>query len=52
MYLFLYVLAAMGVGYWARLDGRNAAVWFAASIALTPLGGSLALMAMDRWFRR
>ena len=29
--VFLYMLAAMGVAYWAKLDGRNPAVWFAAS---------------------
>ena len=52
MWIFLYLLAAMGVGYWAKLDGRRADVWFAASIVLTPLGGSLALMLMDRYFRR
>jgi hypothetical protein len=49
--LFLYLLAAMGVAYWARLDGRNPAVWFVAAVALTPLGGSIALMVMDRYGR-
>jgi hypothetical protein len=49
MFIFLYLLAAMGVSYWAKLDGRNPLVWFAASICLTPLGGSLALMLADRY---
>ena len=37
------VLAAMGVAYWAKLDGRRAGVWFIASIVLTPLGSSVAV---------
>jgi hypothetical protein len=52
MWIFLYVLAAMGVAYWAKLDKRRPGVWFAASLLLTPLGGSLALMAMDRYLKR
>jgi hypothetical protein len=49
--VFLYMLAAMGVGFWAKLDGRNPLVWFAASIVLTPLGGSLGLMIAARYGR-
>ncbi len=52
MFLFFYLLAAMGVAYWARRDGRRPGVWFAAAVALTPLGASVALMVMDRYFRR
>lgn len=52
MFVFFYLLAAMGVAYWAKLDGRKPVFWFAAAIALTPLGASVALMVMDRWFRR
>ena len=53
MYIFFYLLAAMGVAYWARLRGRSPLLWFAASVALTPLGASIALMLADRtgWFR-
>ena len=51
MLVFLYVLAAIGVAYWAKLDGRNPLVWFAASILLTPIGGSVALMIADRYGR-
>ena len=40
MFVFLYLLAAMGVAYWAKLDGRNPTFWFAAATLLTPLGGS------------
>ncbi len=51
MYIFFYLLAAMGVAYWARLRGRNPLLWFAASVALTPLGGSIALMIADKYRR-
>ena len=50
MLVFLYLLAAMGVAYWAKIHGRNAALWFALAIALTPLGASIAMAALDRWF--
>ena len=49
MLVFLYVLAAIGVAFWAKQDGRRAGVWFLASIALTPLGSSVALKLMDRY---
>jgi hypothetical protein len=52
MLVFIYLLAAMGVAYWAKLDRRNPGIWFAAAVIFTPLGASLALMAMDRYFRR
>ena len=51
MYVFFYMLAAMGIAYWAKLDGRNPLLWFAASVALTPIGGSVALMIADRYKR-
>ena len=51
MFVFLYLLAAMGVAYWAKLDGRNPLVWFTASVVLTPIGGSVALMIADRYGR-
>jgi hypothetical protein len=50
VWIFLYLLAAMGVSYWAKMDGRNPAVWFAAAIVLTPLGASITLMIADRYF--
>jgi hypothetical protein len=50
MFVFLYLLAAMGVAYWARMDGRSPTVWFAAAVVLTPLGASIALMVWDRYF--
>ena len=50
MFIFLYLLAAMGVAYWAKMDGRNPAVWFAVAVVLTPLGASITLMIWDRYF--
>jgi hypothetical protein len=52
VFVFFYFLAAMGVAYWAKLDGRRPGVWFVASVILTPLGSSIALMVMDRYFSR
>jgi hypothetical protein len=46
--VFLYLLASMGLAYWAKLHGRNPAVWFVAAVIITPLGASLALMLADR----
>ena len=46
--LFLYLLAALGVAYWAKLDGRSPTVWLRGAV-LTPLGASIALMIADRW---
>jgi hypothetical protein len=40
MILFLYLLAAMGVGYWAKLDGRHAGLWFAAAVVGKPRGAT------------
>jgi hypothetical protein len=50
MWIFIYILAAMGVAYWAKLDGRNPTVWFAAALMMTPLGASIGLMVWDRYF--
>jgi hypothetical protein len=51
VWIFLYLLAAMGVSYWAKMDCRNPAVWFSAALVLTPLGASIALMIADRYLR-
>ena len=48
MMVFLYLLVAMGLAYWAKIHGRNAGLWFVISVLITPLGGSLALMVADR----
>jgi hypothetical protein len=49
MIVFLWLLAAMGVGYWAKIHGRNPAIWFALAIILTPLGASVLLMLSDKF---
>jgi hypothetical protein len=50
--LFFWILGAIGVAYCAKLSGRGTWPWFVVGVALTPLGGSLALMAANRqgWF--
>ena len=48
MFIFLYLLAAMGVAYWAKLDRRSPVLWFFAAVLMTPLGASLVLMVFDR----
>jgi hypothetical protein len=49
MMVFLYLLAAMGVAYWSKLDRRNPAFWFAVSVVCTPLLASLLLYVADRY---
>ena len=49
MLLFFYLLAAMGVAYWAKRDGRKPAVWFAAAMLLTPIGAIAALVIWERY---
>lgn len=48
MLVFLYLLAAMGLAYWAKMHGRNAVLWFIVSVVITPLGASVALMVADK----
>jgi hypothetical protein len=50
---FLWILGAIGVAYAAKLSRRGPWPWFLLAIVLTPLGGSLLLMAANRygWFR-
>jgi hypothetical protein len=48
MLVFLWILGAMGVAYAAKLQGRLPWLWFALGLVLTPLGGSVALMAITR----
>jgi hypothetical protein len=52
MFAFLWILGAFGVAYCAGLSGRGPFAWFLVGMALTPLGGSLALMVANRygWF--
>jgi hypothetical protein len=46
--VFFYLLAAMGLAYWAKIHGRNPALWLIVAVAITPLGASVALMVADR----
>jgi hypothetical protein len=46
---FFWILASMGVAYAARLSARHPFWWFMVSIILTPLVGSVALWAVNRW---
>ena len=48
MFIFLWVLASMGVAYWAKLDGRNPALWFTVAVLLSPLVGSIILSLIGR----
>ncbi len=52
MIFFFWILGAIGVAYSAKLSRRGPWPWFILGIALTPIGGSLALMAANRhgWF--
>ena len=52
MLFFLWILGAIGVAYGAKLSGRGPWSWFIVGVALTPIGGSLALMTANRhgWF--
>ena len=52
MFVFFWILASLGVAYWAKLAGRKWGAWFLLSMLLSPLGGSVALMLADRWQRR
>jgi hypothetical protein len=52
MLVFFWVLASMGVAYWAKINRRNPAFWFTVAVLLSPLVGSIALMVMDRRQRR
>jgi len=53
MFVFLWILMSMGVAYAARLSGRGTWSWFIVGMVLTPIGGSLLLMAANRhdWFK-
>jgi hypothetical protein len=49
MFVFFWILASMGVAYAAKLTRRQPFWWFMISIVLTPLGGSVALWAVNKW---
>ena len=49
MLAFLWILAAMGVAYAAKLSARLPFLWFLLSVILSPLVGSVLLWAANRW---
>jgi hypothetical protein len=48
MFIFFWILASMGVAYWAKINSRNAALWFTIAALLSPLVGAIALKLMAR----
>jgi hypothetical protein len=48
MLVFFWVLASMGVAYWAKIHGRNTALWFVIAVLLSPPAGAIALAVMAR----
>jgi hypothetical protein len=46
---FLWILISMGVAYAAKIQGRKPWFWFVLSLLISPLGGSVALWAMNRY---
>ena len=53
MIAFLWILGAIGVAWLAKQSWRAPFPWFAMSVVLTPLGGSLVLSLANQndWFR-
>lgn len=49
MFVFLWLLGAIGVAYAAKLTMRLPFWWFMISVILSPLGGSVLLWAVNRW---
>ena len=49
MLVFFWILGAMGVAYGAKISARNAFAWFVLSLVITPMGGSVLLIAANRF---
>jgi hypothetical protein len=49
MFIFLWILGAIGVAYAAKLSLRHAFWWFVIAVAISPLFGSILLWAANRW---
>jgi hypothetical protein len=49
MFIFLWILASLGVAYAAKLSLRHPFWWFTLAVILSPLGGSILLWAANRW---
>ena len=48
MLVFFWVLASMGVAYWAKIHDRNTSLWFVVAVLLSPPVGAIALAVLDR----
>ena len=49
MFIFLWILASIGVAYAAKLSVRHPFGWFMLAAILSPLVGSILLWAANRW---
>jgi hypothetical protein len=49
MFIFLWILASLGVAYAAKLSLRHPFWWFLLAAILSPLVGSILLWAANRW---
>ena len=49
MFIFLWILGAIGVAYAAKLSARIPFLWFMLAVILTPLVGSIVLWAANHW---
>ena len=47
MFVFLWILASLGVAYAAKLTLRHPFWWFLLAMVLTPLGGSIAALGRE-----
>ena len=49
MFVFLWILASMGVAYGAKISLRQPLAWFVIAAILSPLVGSVLLWSANRW---
>jgi hypothetical protein len=49
MFVFIWILASMGVAYGAKISLRQPFSWFVIAAILSPLVGSALLWAANRW---
>ena len=49
MFIFIWILASIGVAYAAKLSLRHPFWWFMLAAILSPLAGSVLLWAANRW---
>ncbi|HXS05950.1 MAG TPA: hypothetical protein VN723_04105 [Rhizomicrobium sp.] len=49
MFVFIWILASMGVAYGAKISLRQPFPWFVIAAILSPLVGSVLLWTANRW---